>query len=39
MIKKIIMAMLAMCIAGAVMAQNQYTLRGQLAVSKGQPLP
>ena len=39
MLKKFIMAMLVICIASAVMAQNRYMLRGQLADSKGQPLP
>ena len=37
--KKIMMAMLFVCIASAAMAQNRYMLRGQLADSKGQPLP
>ena len=39
MLKQIIMAMLAMSIAGATIAQTSFSLHGSLVDSKGQSLP
>ena len=39
MLKRIIMAMLALCIAGATIAQNTFLLVGNVADTKGEALP
>ena len=39
MLKKIIMAMLAVCIAGATIAQNSFSIVGSVADTKGEALP
>ena len=39
MLKRLFVAMLALCMTSAMTAQNRYSLRGQLTDGKGDPLP